>query len=251
MKSIKNTKENIHEKTVKEPFLIPYAIAVLLVMISITVLLFYRPDRMDMVKINDINNVVENLPKIEINQIRAELANVIKENAEGNIRISRINDINIRGNSYRQNVEDGVQTTSFIVDIESLRQSFRIVNLYSLDGENSGDYRNLANCIFGNYVIFSEFEFVCQDRISLENGMPWADPIQYVLPYSTTFYGIRIGNSIPDKVGVNIVLNIADPEGTNETMMLRAEQIKREALDKIRELGFNPDDYIIEFSWRF
>jgi len=250
-----STKENIRERAVKEPFLIPYAIAALLIMVSVTVLLFASPrSRIERARINGIE-VVENIPRSEIDNILVALSGTLELNT--NERISRIRDIEVREGSYRQYFEGEEFFTSFIVDIESLRQSYRIINAYSpsVSDLNDTDYRQLARCIFGDDVIFPEFEFNCQDRISAESGMPRADPIQNVLPYRSVFYSIGIGISTETKIGLGIFINMPNPainpERATENDIFVAERTKREALDKIRELGFNPDDYIIEYSWRF
>ena len=257
-RSADGIKEGIRRRAIKEPLLIPYTISLALIAVSIVVLVFTNASpRVERARINGIGDTVENLPEGELNALRATLASTLALNTDR--RIASIRDIHIREGSYRQEHKDGAFHTSFMVDIESLRQSYRIASTYmTAPGLNAVDYRMLVLCVFGEDVMFREFERACRDRISVENGLDWADPIQTVLPYFSTFYRIGLNGQGEGKVRIGVLIHMSAPPKMSDDLsqgemndVMAAERIKGEAFEKIRELGFDPDDYIIEFNWRF
>ena len=75
-----------------------------------------------------------------------------------------------------------------------------------------------------------------------------ADPIKNMLPYSDRYYTISVNTtSSSDIVGINIRINMLEPMSQNN--IESAEIYKAEALEKIREWGFNSEDYDIIFTW--
>jgi len=196
------------------------------------------------VVINGYDEIVENIPRGETDRILSMLAYTLGLNTGR--ELPEIRDIEIREGSYRQVLRDGVYETEFMVDIESLEQSYKIMSYYSLSGVGA-DYSYQARCVFGDDLKYGEFK--CKDRISEENGMPWADPAQYELPYFDTYYQINVGESTRDRIGIEIKINMAKP--ISENNIRAGEMYKERGLEKIREMGFDPDDYSIRYSWAY
>ena len=80
----------------------------------------------------------------------------------------------IRKNSYKQdftNVARQIYLTSFIVDLENIKQSYRVNSYYSpLPPEITGlvDYTTLVLCLDTADLVYGEFD--CTDRIKMEQG---------------------------------------------------------------------------------
>ncbi len=193
------------------------------------------------IKINNYQDIVKNLSGQEYDSILGILEYTLSLNTS--TPASEIKDISIRENSYRQDYVDNIYSTLFIVDIPSLQQSYQIVDRYSRSGL-AGDYNIQTRCVFGDDLIYPEFK--CKDRISVENDQPFADPIQYVLPLNGTYFQIRASGGV-EKVGVTIKLNM--PEPTRENNIKAGEYYKSLALERIKTLGFTPENYEISYEW--
>lgn len=151
------------------------------------------------IKINNFNAVVKNLPSSEKDIIESTLYSTVAFNVSDEQAIKNIDDAVIRTESYVQELNNKVYTTSFIVDIESIKQSYEIRDLYSnLDREESGlyDYTTLALCVSKDKLKFGEF--TCQDRISQETGVTESDPILQYLPESTLEYTLSLDSTSKD-----------------------------------------------------
>jgi hypothetical protein len=98
--------------------------------------------------------------------------------------------------------------TSFIVDIESLGQSYLVRDYYSKkDPSETGlyDYTTQVICLDKSYLKYGDFD--CRDRISFENGLPRSDPLFDKLPYQTENYKVTMNGYDISKKG-NLVAEI-------------------------------------------
>lgn len=217
---------------------------VLIAAVVVVIAVVASRNNADTAMITNYNEIVKNLPDEERDRILSTLTYTLELNTD--TEPSEIMDITIRNNSYQQTFEEEIYNTSFIVDIASLQQSYKIVDSYSsLGAEKVGvDYKRQVRCIFGDEQIYGDFR--CKDRISVENALPWADPIQYELPYQSTYYQISVRGGI-SKVGLTIRINM--PEPTRENNIKAAEYYKELALQKIRDMGYGPDNYEITYTW--
>lgn len=122
-----------------------------------------------MTTIKGFKEQVENLPDSRIELIEENLSWTIKANGNGDVT-----DAVIRDGTYKQTLEDSAKQiffTTFIVDIPSIKQSYRVNDYYSpLPAEMSGlfDYATLVLCLDAKDLIYGEFE--CTDRIRMEQG---------------------------------------------------------------------------------
>jgi hypothetical protein len=122
--------------------------------------------------INGLSEQAENLPDNRVALIEENLFDTIKmstPNVDANVT-----DTTIRDGTYKQTLSDPgkqIYFTTFIVDIPSLKQSYRVEDYYSpLPAQVSGlfDYATLILCLDKKDLIYGEFN--CTDRIKQEQG---------------------------------------------------------------------------------
>jgi hypothetical protein len=123
--------------------------------------------------IKDFSRRVENLPDNRIELIEEILFNTIEMNVVDGTNLN-VTDAVVRDDTYKQTLDDPAKQiyyTTFIVDIPSLEQSYRVEDYYSpLPAEVSGlrDYATLVLCLDKKDLIYGEFS--CTDRIRQEQG---------------------------------------------------------------------------------
>jgi hypothetical protein len=117
--------------------------------------------------------VADTLPDSRIVLIEGNLFDTIKSNVTENAELN-VTDAKLRESSYDQNLQDAdkqIYFTTFIVDIPSLKQSYRVNDYYSpFSADVSGlyDYTTLILCLERSELIYGEFN--CVDRIEIERG---------------------------------------------------------------------------------
>ena len=119
--------------------------------------------------INGFAERAENLSDSRIELIEENLFETLKMNNSGS---NITDDAMIREGTYQQTLQNPAKQiyfTTFIVDISSLKQSYRINDYYSsFPPEVSGlrDYATLVLCLDVKDLIYGEFD--CMDRIKAE-----------------------------------------------------------------------------------
>lgn len=129
----------------------------------------------EVVEINALKEKASNLPDSRIELIEKYLFITIRDN------LSSLDDINIsdldaviRDGSFEQTLEDSskqITFTTFIVDISSIKQSYRVNDYYSpFPSSVSGLFSRatLVLCPDASELIYGEF--VCTDRVKQESG---------------------------------------------------------------------------------
>jgi len=178
--------------------------AAVFLFIAVVIVVFYmasskKSSTSDSITINNFSTYVKNLPSSEQEAIQKSLYNTVKLNTPNTQEIKAINDAVIRSSTYQQDIAKQIYTTTFIVDIESIKQSYEIKDLYSkLSVEDSGlyDYTALALCLGKDNLRYGEF--ICQDRLSQEAGVSRSDPVLQYLPVSTLDYTLSLDKSSKD-----------------------------------------------------
>lgn len=74
-------------------------------------------------------------------------------------------------------------------------------------------------------------------------------PILTHFPVVSTYYTILVDVSDDGKTSITIRINMLEPDPDIESQARQAEIYKKQALDKIRELGFDPSKYKITYLW--
>lgn len=108
--------------------------------------------------------------------IQHDLYNTIRQNYTGNVRIAdnSLSDILVRDGSYSESYNQQTKThsVSFIVDIASIKQSYRVSYIYSSEnnvnesGENQ--YDNAVHCLPQDQMIYGYF--YCNDVFTQMNN---------------------------------------------------------------------------------
>ena len=120
--------------------------------------------------IANFDQTVRNIPSSERDAIYDMLNNTLRMNGVS----SSIDDATIRNGSYSQSITDTnkmIYTTTFIIDIPSVKQSYVVQDMYSpLPPTESGlvDYDTLVLCPDESQLIYGVFD--CTDRIKQERG---------------------------------------------------------------------------------
>ncbi len=141
------------------------------------------------ISIKNYDDYVKNLSSDERKAIEKALYDTVSYNISDAEKIKSINDASIRNDTYSQKLLNGSYTTTFIVDMESIGQSYHVQNLYSrLNVEDSDlrDYTSLVTCLEKDKLKYGEF--TCRDRLSEEAGVTKSDPVLQYLPVSTLDY---------------------------------------------------------------
>lgn len=201
----------------------------------------------DPVTIKGLDSSVKNLSEESREEILAMLHNTIQLNVEEGYPVSTIKDITIReGSVVQEEIVAGRQYSGdFIVDIESIKQSYRIQFSYSLNEGTSftGGYPVVVNCLPEEELIYGPFN--CIDITSRE--FEGQDPVLSFTPYNSLNFEVR---SIQNEEGVVSLFVTFLPTDTDYRLGINEaiSRYKNEFLTWMRTNGLNPDSYLITYS---
>jgi hypothetical protein len=117
----------------------------------------------DNILINNYDEYVKNIPINERTIIQNVLYDTIAMNYTGGDPAT-IKDVQIREESYRQDYDGSYFSTSYILDVKSIKQSYQVYHSWSMIEElNKTSYRYLVLCPEQKDLLFDEFE--CTDSI--------------------------------------------------------------------------------------
>ena len=117
--------------------------------------------------ISNYDNVVRNLPESHREYANQMLLYTLQDNGVNSVP----GDITIRDGTYQQSVDDSkmLYTTTYIIDIPSVKQSYRITDTYSPISEyDPTSYATVVTCLNTNELIYGDFG--CHDQIMQEQG---------------------------------------------------------------------------------
>lgn len=117
--------------------------------------------------ISNYDNVVQNLPESHREYANQMLLYTLQDNGVNSVP----GDITIRDGSYQQSVDDSkmLYTTTYIIDIPSVKQSYRITDTYSPMSEyDPTSYATVVTCLNADELIYGDFS--CHDQIMQEQG---------------------------------------------------------------------------------
>jgi hypothetical protein len=202
----------------------------------------------DEVVIKNYKETVKNLSDDYEDLIMSSLYQTIKLNIPEGTPVPEVNDATIRSDTASQTYEklDNIYQGSFIVDMESLQQSYRVEYSYSNNPDNValGGYPIIASCLPVEDLIYGDFG--CKDSLVIETGE--VNPIVGILPRSTLTYEIRAVTNENNSVKLTIQLLLTRVDYTTREAAA-VKEYKAEALAWIRSQGFNPNDYAIEYVY--
>jgi len=227
-------------------------ISIGVILIAVFVLSFFisRPVNKYGNGINVINydKYISNLPADRKDSINTALYNITKDNS--NNSSVNVKDATIRGDSvtYNYNKDSNINSGSFIVDMQSIKQSYLITYEWSSDISNAdlSGYSSSASCLPLDKLIYGNFN--CQDSFSSSDNTKNRDPILNYLPYSTFNYVVTANTNNQNRVELdaNIILYSSDTRDGNRDNSIT--KYKTEITDWIKSNGLNPNDYIVNYS---
>lgn len=202
----------------------------------------------DQVKINGYGESVKNLPGRYKDMMSAALYNMVEFNSSSSVDPSSIEDARIREGAVNQSeVTQGKQYTgSYIVDIESIKQSYFVQYGWSDEPDlnvQSG-YTVMVRCLSLSELKWGDFK--CKNLH--DGGSDTVDPIVSKLPHKTLSFELR-ADTTDDKLKLRAKLLIpeADLRSTPSAVESIVGQYKQMVLGWIRSQGLDPDGYSIEW----
>ncbi len=234
----------------KKQILIIISIGLLFIALFIALYFFTRPVSKygNGINISGYDKYIPNLPADRRDSIDTALYKITKNNSN-NSNVS-IKDAIIRGDSVTYNYDKptNVNSGSFIVDMQSIKQSYLITYEWSSDVNNASlsGYSVAAACLPANKLIYGDFS--CKDDFSSPTNNSSRDPILDYLPYTTFNYVVTATTNTPNKVELdaNIILYSSDTiDGNRDSSINKYES---EITDWIKSKGLNPNNYLINYS---
>lgn len=222
------------------------AFAILCVVIIIIAIVSNIPATRKTITIDNFYNYVQNVPEDEKNAIEEALYHVSSLNTED---IPKNTTAVIRSDTYNQTFENNIYKTNFTVDIESLKQSYSVENLYSnLPVEESGltDYTVLVLCLPLEDLIYDDFN--CKDRLSQESGFTKSDPILKELPYSTLNYDISAEEDEDENLIILVKILLSEADYKSDVSFI-IDSRQGEVEDWFESLGLDPENYNIRYVY--
>ena len=195
---------------------------------------------------------VKNLPDSYKNSIEAALHSMIEYNNTPSTS-DTIGDATIRNGSTKQQeiVKGSSYSGSFIVDIPSIHQSYRVQYEYSSDPQvnTQSGYPVLVSCLPKEDLIYGDF--TCKERYtSVDNKAAIKDPIVGKLPYASLSFRLTADvTSGKLKLFAELRIPESDLKGNETATNQVVSQYKNEVLSWIKSQSLNPDGYDITYSY--
>jgi hypothetical protein len=228
------------------------AIVLAVVVIAIIVNLSSKNEYGDGLKIQNYNQKVKNTSTVMRNSIEATLYNVVKKNVSENTDLLKVGDAFIRDDSNIQNYDEpsNIYTGNFIVDIESIKQSYYVQYTYVKDTDNDEGLANrvVINCVEEKDLKFGTFE--CTDFVAEQAGKN--DSIIQYLPFSNFSFHIAADTTAGDD---NLVLHVelripeSDLKGDLASKQNIVVLYKNEVAQWLKAKDFIPTDYTFEYNY--
>lgn len=178
--------------------------------------------------------------------IKYMLFNVISDHTEREWENGEIKDILVRDGTFSQTYVEGsaVHAVSFVVDIESISQSYLV--RYQWTSKRDAvlpDAANAVVCVEESEMIYDDFG--CSDMFA-EQDKP-IDPILDHLPHSTVSYTITGGGFEKGKYVLNVKIQLSAAE-MRSGEGAAAAVYQSQARAWVKSVGFNPDDYVLKYE---
>ena len=190
-------------------------------------------------EIVSISNYPDSLQDDMKSNLEIQLRRLLDLNfgASGEIGISA----EIRQNTFLQDINDGVVTSSFLIDIDAYKQTYSVIMSWSDTVEISDGI--LISCPEARLMKYPEVNCVAMYDDSQDVENIEENPIYNELPVVVDEIDFESRMSIHYEIRGffneenQLVIVINDYSGGNY----------EEGLNKIWELGYNPEDYIVQY----
>jgi hypothetical protein len=152
------------------------------------------------------------------------------------IRSNGVKDFRVREGTFEQRDEDDYHLVEFLIDSESLRQSYAVS--YQWGNQNKFEqYVGMIVCVQPSRVIYPEFN--CKDPIISESLAPERAKLDDYIPYSAEHFEIRSDiRTSPISIIITISINDTETDAVED-------HYYNEALRWLMATGLNLDEYTI------
>jgi hypothetical protein len=216
-----------------------------LVIIGITVGIFTSQQNGSQIAIGNYDKYVKSLPQDRRAAINKALYGVIKSGLQ-NKKIN-VDDAIIREGSYTEvfNSSEKTYSSTFIVDIASIKQSYKVLFTWSKDAKIVLRGDNLKfDCLSKDQLIYGDFK--CSEILGLPTSSN--DPILQYLPYSTFNYTIALSPVANEKVGLDIRIFLYSSDTRDGNRDQSIDRYKNEAINWIKSKGLDVNNYLITYT---
>lgn len=203
----------------------------------------------EQIKINNFSRYFKDMPEDDRDAVTNALYIITKSNNPDNTDLSKIS-ATIRDGSTNTDYDstDDVYTSTFLVDIVSLQQTYNIWVYWSTNPNNStiatAGYTVMTYCPTEKQLIYPAFE--CVDS-SNSQGVS-TDPIMRYVPITRAYYLDNYAKYIQYTITAKIDEGADKLTITITNQYGEAERNFRDALDYMRqELNLDPDNYTIKY----
>jgi len=228
------------------------AVVIITIIIAIIVQLSPKNEYGEAIKIQNYNQKVKNVSQQIHNGTEASLYNVVKKNVSEDTNPAKIKDAFIRDNSNSQDYDKNkdIYSGKFIVDIDSIKQSYLIQYTYIKDENNSEGLTNrvVVSCVNKEDIKYTSFK--CSDYVSTQATQN--DTILQYLPFSNFSFKITADTTAgDDKMILVVELRIpeSDLKGDLASKQLIVAMYKKEVTDWLQSKGLNSTQYTYEYNY--
>lgn len=185
--------------------------------------------------------------KDTLNYIEHALFTTVNLNTNPPVKDKSVEDVMVRDGSFSQSYdkEKSIHTVKFIVDSESLRQSYDVSYQWSDRSKYSPDldeWGTTVRCLPKDKVRYKDF--TCRDMFS-EMATTADDPLlAKILPYKGDFYAIRYytGDKAGTVISIQIMINT-----TGERTKKQFGMYKKEAENWLVSQGVDLNNYTLMY----
>lgn len=203
------------------------------------------------IRIQNYDEIVKNTSDDTRDAIESYLYNIVKMNKEKDFNATTVKDAYIRKDSASQNYVqmDRYYSGDFIVDMESIKQSYWVQYTYALDESNpkvSGS-PVVISCLPENLLKYGPFD--CKDLVS-DQGAANDVLLQY-LPYQNFSFRITPDATRGERLTMIVRLSIPQLQlkGSAETRRNAVAQFKGQVESWIISKGGDPASYDYEYNY--
>jgi len=228
------------------------ALVIISIIIAIIVQLSPKNEYGEGIKIQNYDQKVKNVSKELHNGTEASLYNVVKKNISGDTNPAKIKDAFIRDDSNSQDYDKGndIYSGKFIVDIDSIKQSYLIQYTYIKDVNNSEGLTNrvVVSCVNKEDIKYESFK--CEDYVSQQATQN--DTIIQYLPFSNFSFKISADTTAgDDKMILVVELRIpeSDLKGDVASKQAVVAMYKNEVAKWLETKNLDPTIYTYEYNY--
>lgn len=186
--------------------------------------------------------------KQTVDYIKHSLFLIVNINAKSPVASNSIDDILVRDGTFTQTYskETDVHDVGFLVDIASIKQSYRLSYQWVTDvknRDNTDQYGTMALCPSKEELRYGDFN--CKELLSGEDVIEPDDPILQYLPHSDSNYQITLDPDLRKTLNVTLQTSAADERIDPDAAIASYRQAVR---DWITSVGLDPGTYTINYT---